>query len=108
MSFCVPLLFCRAIFTSVAVFLVHLFIIFGVDLPVYFSNYSQFLREHIFVRFNEFPSLVCWCIVIHHPRLQGPTLFRRVGWEFMCVQCCVCTGTEHPVLSPIGEHCNVQ
>ena len=23
---------------------------------------------------NEFPSLMCWCIVTHHHRLHGPTL----------------------------------
>ena len=34
---------------------------------------------------------------IHHHRPQGPTLFRRVRWDFTCVQCCVCTDTGPPV-----------
>ena len=91
------------IVTFVAVFLLHLFIIFGVGLPAYLSNHSPFSREHIFVDFNEFPSLVYWCTVIHHHRSQGPTLFRRVRWDFTCVQCYVCTYTGPPVLSPIRE-----
>ena len=41
-----------------AVFLLHLFIIFGVGLPAYLSNHNPFSREHIFVGFNEFPSLM--------------------------------------------------
>ena len=51
---------------------------FGVGLPAYLSNHNLFLREHIFVGFNKFPSLVYWCTIIHHHRPQGPTLFRRV------------------------------
>ena len=90
-------------FTFVAVFLLHLFIIFGVGLPAYLSNHNPFSREHIFEGFNEFPSLVNWCTVIHHHRPQGPTLFRRVRWDFTCVQCSVCTDTGPPVLSPIRE-----
>ena len=59
---CSPLYFAGYFFTSMAVFLLHLFIIFvGVGLPAYFSNHSPFLREHNFVGFNEFPSLMCWC-----------------------------------------------
>ena len=65
-------------FTFVAVFLLHLFIIFGLDLPAYLNNHNPF---------NEFPSLVYWCTVIHHHRQQGPILFRRVRWDFMCVMC---------------------
>ena len=45
--------------------------IFGVGLPAYFSNHNPFLREHIFVGFNEFPSLVCWCTVIPYHWPQG-------------------------------------
>ena len=90
-------------FTFVAVFLLHLFIIFGVGLPAYLSNHNLFSREHIIVGFNEFPSLVYWCTVIHHHRPQGPTPFRRVRWDFLCVQCNVCTYTGPPVLSPIRE-----
>ena len=74
---------------------------FLVGLPAYFSNHSPFLREHIFVGFNEFPSLVCWCTVIHHHLPQGPTLFRIVRWDFTCVQCYVYTDTGPPVSSPI-------
>ena len=52
-SLCVPL-------TSVAVFLIPFYhIYFGVGLPAYFRNYSLFSREHIFIEFNEFPSLMC-------------------------------------------------
>ena len=79
------------------------FIILRVGLPAYLSNHNPFLREHIFVGFNEFPSLVYWCTIILHHRPQGPTLFRRVRWEFTCVQCDVCTDTGPPVLSPIRE-----
>ena len=55
-----------------------LLFLFGVGLPAYCSNHSPLSREHIFVGFNEFPSLVYWCTVIHHHR---PTLFRRVRWD---------------------------
>ena len=90
-------------FTFVAVILLHLFIIFRVGLPAYLSNHNPFPREHIFGGINKFPSLMFWCIVIHHRRPQGPTLFRRVRWDFTCVQCDVCTDTGPPVLSPIRE-----
>ena len=40
---------------------------------------AQFSREHIFVGFKNFPSLVCCCTDIHHHRPQGPTLYRRMG-----------------------------
>ena len=76
---------------------------FAVGLPAYLSIYNPFLREHIFVGFNEFPSLVCWCIIIHNHRPQGPTLLRRVRWDFTCVQCYMCTDTGPPVLSPIRQ-----
>ena len=39
-------------------FLLHFITFFGVGLPAYFSNHIPFSREHIFVGFNEFPSLV--------------------------------------------------
>ena len=61
---------------------------------------NAFLREHIFIGFNKFPSLVCWCIVIHYHQLQWPTLFRRMRWDSTCVPCDVCTDTGPPVLSP--------
>ena len=67
----------------------HLFIIFGVGLPAYLSNHNPFSREHIFVSFNEFPSLVYWCTVIHHHRPQGPTLFQRARWD-----CVICAQTQ--------------
>ena len=63
---------------------------------------SVFEGAH-FLSLNKFPSLVCWCIVIHHHRPQGPTLLRRVRWDFTCVQCDVCTDTGPPVLCPIPE-----
>ena len=69
---------------------------FGVGLPAYLSYHNLFLREHISVGFNEFPSLLCWDIVIHHHRPQGPSLFWRVKWD-------VCTDTVPPVLIPIRE-----
>ena len=87
----------------VAVFLLHLFIIFGVGLPAYLGNHNPFSWEHIFVGFKKFPSLVCWCTVIHHQRPQGPYLFWSVSWDFSGVQCDVCTDTGSPVLSPIRE-----
>ena len=48
-SLCVPL-------TSVAVFLIPFYHNFFLE---YFRNYSLFSREHIFIEFNEFPSLMC-------------------------------------------------
>ena len=65
-------------------------IIFRVGLPAYLRNHNPFPREHIFVGFNEFPFLVCWCIVIHHHQPQGPTLLQN-SWDFTCLQCDVCT-----------------
>ena len=56
--------------------------ILWVGLPAYFSNHSPFSREHIFVGINEFPSLECWCIVIHHHRPQRPTLFSKSEMGF--------------------------
>ena len=96
----VPLYFVGLIFTFVAIFPLNLFVIFGVGLPSYLSNHNPFSREHFFVCFNEFPSIVCRCIVIHHHRPQGPTLFQRERWDFTCVQCDVCTDTGPLVLSP--------
>ena len=37
---------------------------FGVGLPAYLSNHNPLSKKHIFVGFNEFPALVCCCIVI--------------------------------------------
>ena len=94
------------VITFVVVFLLHfyhIFFFFGVDCPDYSSNHSLFSREHIFVDFNKFPSLLCWCTVIHHHQTQGATLFRRVRSDFTCVQCSVCICTGPPVLSPIRE-----
>ena len=99
----VCVLWIRLVFMSVAVFLLHLFIIFGVGLSVYLSNHNPFSREHIFVGFNQFPSLVCWGTVIHHHRSQRPTLFRKVRWDFTCVQCNVYTDTGPPVVSPVQK-----
>ena len=99
--------------TSVTVFLFHLFIIFSVGFLAYFCNHNPFLREHIFVGFNEFPSLVCWCTVIHHHQPQGPTLFWREMGLYMCaVQCVHRNGTycfkSHPrrlgnAVNPLSE-----
>ena len=66
-----------------SVFLLLFHNIFWLGLPAYFSNHSPFSREHIFVGFNKFPSLVCWRTVIHCHRPQGPTLFQRMRWDFM-------------------------
>ena len=76
---------------------------FGVGLPAFLSNHSLFSREHIFLGCNEFPSLVYWYIVFHYNRPNQPTLFRRVRWDFTCVQCDVCTETGPLVFSPIRE-----
>ena len=48
-------------------------------------------------------SFLLSCTFIHHHRLQGPTLFRRVRWDFTFVQCDVCAYTGPPVLSPIRK-----
>ena len=37
--------FVESLFASVAVFLLHLFILFGVGLPAYFSNHCKLSRE---------------------------------------------------------------
>ena len=105
LSLSIPLLIygVNFFFTFVAVFLLYLFIIFGVGLPPYLSNHNPFLREHIFVGFKEFPSLVYWCTVIRHHQPQVPPLFRKVRWDFTCVQCDVCTDTGPSVLSLIRE-----
>ena len=104
LSLSVPLYFAGCILRLWPFFYsIFLSFFFGVGLPAYLSNHNPFSREHIFVGFNEFPSLVYWCTVIHHHRPQGPTLFRRVRWDFTCVQCYVCTYTGPPVLSPIRE-----
>ena len=83
LSLCVPL-FLWVIFTSMAVFLLHLFIIFGV---AYFSNHSPFFREHVFIVFNKFPSLVCWCSVIHHHWPQRPNFFLKSEVRFFLGVC---------------------
>ena len=62
---------------------------------------EPFLKEHMFVGFNEFPSLLCWCTVTHHHR--PPPLFQRVRLDFTCEQCDVCTYTGPPVSSPIQK-----
>ena len=50
---------------------------FGVGLPS--ATTVHFLREHIFVVFNKFPSLMCWCNVIHHHRPQNLLFFEE--WD---------------------------
>ena len=91
-SFGDPLYF-RGQITSVAVFLFH--IPHTSETAVSFQG-SKFLQV-----FNEFPSLICWCAVIHNHRPQGPTLFQGVRSDF--VQCNVCTDTGPPILSSIRE-----
>ena len=60
---------------------------------------SVFLGSTFFVGFYKFPSLVCWCTVIHHHRPQGLFFFFFFFFFFEewdgCVQC--------TVLSPIWE-----
>ena len=97
-------LFCGVYLLSIAVFLLHLFIIFGVGLHAYFSNHSPFSREHKYVCFNEFPSLVCWYTVIHHNRPQRPTLFRRMKWDFTCMQRYVYTDTGQTLFASKFYH----
>ena len=46
-------LICGVIFYVCVRFSTPLFIIFGVGLPAHLSNHNPFLREHIFVGFNE-------------------------------------------------------
>ena len=84
-----------------AVLLLHLLILLGVGIPAYLSNHSPFLRELSSMGFNEFPSLVCWCIVTDNRGLLY--FFQRVRWDFMCVHCDVCTDTGPPIASPILE-----
>ena len=101
---CVCVCVCVYLNMSVAVFLLPSFYHFcGVGPPAYFSNLSPFSREHIGVGFKEFPSLNCWCIVIHCHQPEWPTPFQRARWDFMCVQFHVCTNTGPPVVSFIRE-----
>ena len=75
---------------------------FGVGLHTYFSNYSPFMREHIFVGFNKLSTLVYgYTVITGHRGLLS--LFQSIRWDFMCVHCDVCTDTGPPVLSPIQE-----
>ena len=37
-----------------------------------------------FLGINQCPSLLCWCIVIHHHWPQGTTIFRTVRLNFTC------------------------
>ena len=73
------------------------------ELPDLFHNENQMEDIELYADNNLSLSLVCWCVVIHHHRPQEPTLFRRVRWDFMCVQCDVCTDTGPPGLSLIRE-----
>ena len=68
-------------------FLLNLFIIIGLCLYPYFSNHNPFLREHISVCFIEFPSLMCWCTVIHHHQSQGLLFFKE--WDRILHVCSV-------------------
>ena len=90
---CIPLLICGVNFYVCGRFSTPFFLksFFGVGLPAYLSNHNPFSREHIFEGFNEF-------------LLHGCSLFRRVRWDLVCVQCNVCTDMgppQAPVLSPI-------
>ena len=96
----------------VAIFLLYLFfIIFGVGLPAYLINRNPFLREHIFVGFNEFPFLVrsfytCSPAGRFKPFIQEcagmPCVQSACGCVlagvcdgvglYMCVMVCVCNG----------------
>ena len=69
-----PLICVCSLWLWLVFFLLHYL---KVVLLVYFSNHSPFQREHIFVDFYEFHSLVSWCIVIHHDRPKGPSLFQE-------------------------------
>ena len=73
------------------------------SIPRSATTIDPFSREHRLVGSNEFPSLKCLCIVVHLHQPHGPILFGRVRWDFICVQCDVCTDMGPPVLSPIRE-----
>ena len=45
------------------IYTITLSYIFGVDILKHFNCHSSFLREHIFVGFDKFPSLVYWCMI---------------------------------------------
>ena len=101
LSFNIHLQFAGYILRLWPFFYSKFFIIFFQQIsPLTLATIVRFLK-HIFVGFKEFTSLVCWCNVMFHHWPQGPTLFRRVRWDFTCVQCNMCTDMGPPVLSPI-------
>ena len=68
--------------------------IFGVCLHAYFSNNSQFSREHIFVCFNKFPILMCWWLVRNGRIGYVPAKrMHRYGRSF-CWMVAYCTGSN--------------
>ena len=68
-------------------FLLHFYIFWSRFPRLLQQPQSVFLREHIFMGFNDFPSFVCWCTVIHHHR---PTLFQRGRGCVYNLLVCVC------------------
>ena len=105
-----PIILLLLFFMSVDVFLLHLIkLSFWVGFPAYFSNHSLFSMEHIFVRFNKFPYLVCWCTVIHFHRPQGAYSFlkSKIGFYLCAVKYVHSHGTSS-FKSHRRRLCNVQ
>ena len=106
LSVCLSL--CRSMCISQRFLLSFVICFFFLSLAVFYSIFLSFLSTsprilqqpqsviegvaYICVSFIEFPSLVCWCTVIHHLWPHRLTLFRR-KMGFLCVQCNVYTFT---------------
>ena len=79
----IHLCFVGLFFTSVAVYLLHLFTILRSSLPAYFSNHISSSKEHIFVGFNKLPSLGALSSII--TRHRGLFFFKEMGF-YVCAQ----------------------
>ena len=62
---------------------------YGVGLPAYLSNRNQFSREHVFVGFNEFPSLVYWCCHPSSPATGAYSFSKSEIGFYVCTMLCV-------------------
>ena len=73
LSLCSPLFLCG--YLCLWLFFYSIFITFLEYVFSYSATTFCFRGSIFFVGFNEFPSFVCWCTVIHHHLQQRSTLF---------------------------------
>ena len=80
-----PVLMGRFFNISECIFFYIEFIIYsGSKSPCIFQQ-PQFIFERAHFSWLYRVSFMCWGTVIFHHRLQGPTLFQRKIWYFMCM-----------------------